>query len=77
MVKYRNEWTIRQVTELSNKIKRKPYTEKGIENDEIEGPPAKIQIPIPKNVLLRNEKPEVAWWSEVSVLFFPFYKFNF
>ncbi|KAG2391811.1 hypothetical protein C9374_013296 [Naegleria lovaniensis] len=59
------DWKIRQITELSHHIKRKPYNVTNNENQEVEGPPpAKVTIPAPHGCLIRSEKPQVAWWNE-------------
>ncbi|KAL9653826.1 hypothetical protein ABK040_012887 [Willaertia magna] len=63
MVHVTDEWKIRQVTDLAYRVKRKPYTQV-VDNQEVDGPPAKVQITLPSDLIIRNEKPSVAWWNE-------------
>lgn len=57
-------WTIRTVTSLSSKVKRKPYEQRDPHGNLVDPPPTGVSFIVPKTVMVRKENPSVAWWDK-------------
>mmetsp|Transcript_4027 Transcript_4027/g.5949 ORF Transcript_4027/g.5949 Transcript_4027/m.5949 type:complete len:658 (+) Transcript_4027:65-2038(+) len=56
-------WTIRKVTDLSKKVKRKPYEQRDPHGNLVDPPETGISFIVPMNVMVRKDVPSVAWWD--------------